>query len=157
MGDEVSSHFSSSVLGYTLTRKKVGVIFFLWKIWWIKKVVLPLGYNSKTSEMIKETNYRLFLNEFSKLMEKHFNKMDKTCYLNGRDEVVSITLEQQTPLFVNFFWTQREEIDLEGSLKLMKYLSKDQDIMFYNLNYRDRLNREVERFLLENIHTPIYI
>ena len=107
--------------------------------------------------MIEQTNYRLFLNEFSKLMEKHFNKMDKTCYLNGRDEVVSITLEQQIPLFMDLFWEEMLETDKDNTLKVLVYLTKDQDLMFYNLNYRDRLNRKIERFLLENIHTPIYI
>ena len=82
--------------------------------------------------MIEQTNYRLFLNEFSKLMEKHFNKMDKTCYLNGRDEVVSITLEQQIPLFMDLFWEEMLETDKDNTLKVLVYLTKDQDLMFYN-------------------------
>lgn len=90
-------------------------------------------------------------------MEKHFNKMDRCSYLNADGEVTDVTLEQQTRLFINAFTTNIWETDPKRYEKLMKYFMKEQDIMFYNLNYRDRLNREVERFLLENIHTPIYI
>lgn len=116
-----------------------------------------MGYNSKTSIMIKETNYRLFYNEFSKLMEKHFKKMDRCSYLNSRGEVTNVTLEQQTTLFIDSFWTNMWQTEPERYEKLMKYLREEQDYMFYQFNYRDRLNRAAERFIIANIKTPIYI
>jgi hypothetical protein len=90
-------------------------------------------------------------------MKKHFKKMDRCSYLNASGEIVKPTLEQQTPLFVNSFWGDLDEKDPETYKHFRKYLDKEQDYMFYELNYRDRMNRKIERFLLENIKTPIYI
>lgn len=107
--------------------------------------------------MIQETNYRLFYNEVSKLMKKHFKKMDRLQYFNPQGKLTSVTLEQQTPLFINSFWTEMCQTEPERYERLMKYLMEQQDYMFYQLNYRDRLNRDAERFIIANIKTPIYV
>ena len=107
--------------------------------------------------MIKETNYRLFYNDYASLMKKHFNKMDRCSYLNAQGEVTSVTLEQQTTLFIDSFCTNMWQTEPERYEKLMEYLMKEQDYMFYQLNYRDRLKRAAERFIIANIKTPIYI
>ena len=107
--------------------------------------------------MIKPTNYKLFYSDFASLMEKHYNKMDRCPYLNAEGEVTYITLQQQTPLFANFFWEKMLKSDPEKYEQIWKYLDKDQDIAFYNLNYRDRLKRVAERFIKDNIAEPIYI
>lgn len=83
--------------------------------------------------------------------------MDRCSYLNADGEVTDVTLEQQTRLFLSAFTTAIWESDPERYIKLMEYFAKEQDIMFYNLNYRDKLNREAERYIIANIATPIYI
>lgn len=106
--------------------------------------------------MIKETNYRLFYNEFSIVMKKHFHKMDCSSYQNKLGGINTPTLDEQTSFFMDAFLNTLM-MDQPKHKQWYNSMVAPKDIATFNLNYREPFSRAAERFIIANIKTPIYI